>query len=290
MRLIPIVSTAALAALAAFAAFTSLTGCAASTATSDESASASEADVRASSGGFRLTLASSGPSAGRYGFTGNANQSLDGAFAFVPDDEVGTTTFAAQHFTTTFAATELHAFAKGQPIFFSVDPAGPASFAARADVRVAPVPSHGTGFQLDPTFQVFIVGGAEMVRVSGSFTSRLVGATAAFIGPDPKPSWTGVVHGSTFHVDVPLDRVAVAVVGAAKLGIVVGTRYDDFSFAFTPTMKVTRLALTTGDAYQVWPSPTCDAAILACLRAPANAVDTSACGDAFHVQGCLTHP
>ena len=51
------------------------------------------------------------------------------------------------------------------------------------------------------------------------------GATAAFIGPDPKPSWTGAVHGSTFHVDVPLDRVAAAVAGAAKLGIVVSTRF-----------------------------------------------------------------
>ena len=47
------------------------------------------------------------------------------------------------------------------------------------------------------------------------------------------------------------------------------------------------LGLTTGDAYEVFPPPTCTAETQACLAAlPATATDLSSCGEAVLVRAC----
>ena len=47
------------------------------------------------------------------------------------------------------------------------------------------------------------------------------------------------------------------------------------------------LAITTGDAYETWPPPTCTAATQACLAAlPAGTTDLSSCGEAVLVRAC----
>jgi hypothetical protein len=51
--------------------------------------------------------------------------------------------------------------------------------------------------------------------------------------------------------------------------------------------RVTELALTDGDAYEVWPTPDCEPAVYTCLHSkPAGTRDFSACGTYRQVQRC----
>ena len=52
-------------------------------------------------------------------------------------------------------------------------------------------------------------------------------------------------------------------------------------------LAIKALAITTGDAYETWPPPTCTAATQACLAAlPAGTTDLSSCGEAVLVRAC----
>jgi hypothetical protein len=52
--------------------------------------------------------------------------------------------------------------------------------------------------------------------------------------------------------------------------------------------RVVSLALTSGDAYEVWPSTTCKAAVYSCIHSqPAGATDFTSCGTYREVSRCM---
>lgn len=275
--------------LSAFPLFTALAfaGCASAP---GESTVSDNENLTASSGRYRVTITAGSASAGRYALQGTTSSTLGGAFAFVPDDEIGATTVSGKTFTNAFAGSEMRGFVAGQPVFESITLANGGHFTARADLKVAPVRSGTQRITLDSTFTTYQVGGTDVVRITGAYSTRLVSVRAAFIGPDPKPEWTGTVSGKTFRVDVPAALVADAIANGALVGVVVGDARDEYSTSFTPILSPVKVKITTGDAYDVWPAPTCTATLKACFARTANKVDTSACGDAYTVHACPGAP
>ena len=53
-------------------------------------------------------------------------------------------------------------------------------------------------------------------------------------------------------------------------------------------VRVAELALTSGDAYEVWPTPACQPETCACIQAqPAGTTDFAACGSYRQVSRCM---
>jgi hypothetical protein len=246
-----------------------------------------EADLTATSGTFSLSLNTLASTGGFARVHGLANQPLGSALAFIPDDEVGTTKLAPKSFTSSFRPNELVLFLGGRPAFFGVTTATQ-PYRARADLGVKMHISSPVGVKVTSSAESVVVGGVAYVRVKGTFGEPLVAAKTSVKGVDVD----GVVSGKSWRFDYPLSFMADAIANKNQIWILLTTAYDDFSGELDATLQMKKTALTTEDPYVVWPAPTCAPTVLTCLQQPANAVDASACGDAFHVLPCWkqAHP
>jgi hypothetical protein len=241
-----------------------------------------EADLTATSGAFSLGL-NIVPSVGGFARVhGVANQPLASALAFIPDDEVGSTKLAPKSFTSSFRKNELVLFLGGRPAFFGVTTGGGEAFRARGDLGVKMHLASPVGIKVASAAESVLVGGVALVRVKGTFVEPLIAAKSSVDGKD----FGGVVSGKSWHFDYPLAFVGDAIAGDKQIWILLTTAQDEFSGELDASLRMKKVALTTGDPYEVWAAPTCTPAILACISQPANAVDTSACGDAFNVGPC----
>lgn len=222
---------------------------------------------------------------------GRASSVLEHARAFVPDDEVGTTTVAGQRFVTLLPLNELTGRLLGSPLFLSLRTAQGRQEFARLDLELdLPAACATARMHFAPGSASVMVDGTPMVRFSG--TTRLAeGEPSARVGAsEAGPRWAGHRDGPRFWVDIPVDLAATAALTAAPLRFEVagasGRTYRTCSVRAIPG----ELALTEGDPYDVWPAPRCDDALRSCLARPANQRDTSACGDAFAVSTCGRQP
>lgn len=268
-----------------FASALLLTGCEVDTPTT-----ADEQDLSATVDDFKVSLNVLAPKDGVARIHGVLSEPIERAFAFIPDDEVGSTDDAPKSFTSKFGPSESALFLGGRPAFFAITTADGDRYAARGDLGVkAHVVSATTGLKVSLHATSVVVGGAAFVRLKGTFTSALTAASATVAGAPV----TGVTSGKSWRIDVPnqplgsilakktpVDMTVTPSSGAAVSGVL------------TLEFEVRDVDVTTGDAYETWPAPKCEADVLTCLQQPANAVDASACGDAFHVLPCwkTAHP
>jgi hypothetical protein len=241
-----------------------------------------EQDLTATSGSFSLGLNALASVGGKARIHGVASEALDSARAFIPDDEVGFTKLAPKSFTSNFGPSEVVLFLNGRPAFFSVTTPVGGRFVGRGDLGVKMHLSSPVGIKVTSAAQSVLVNGVPMIRVKGTFGETLVAAKTSINGVDV----AGVVSGKTWRFDYPLPFIGGVLANPKQIWILLTTAHDDFSGELDAALQVRKAALTTGDAYEVWPAPTCAPAILSCLQQPANATDTAACGDAFNVGPC----
>ena len=253
-----------------------LAGCAA-----PDSVVGDEADLKATSGAFSLSLNVVPTQGGFARIHGLANQPLERAMAFIPDDEVGSTKLAPKSFTSSFRPSELILFLGGRPAFFGVSTSQQA-YTGRGDLGVRMAIDSLVGVDVTSAAESVLVGGVPFVRVKGRFVDPLVEAKTSVNGVDV----AGVVSGKTWRLDYPLAFMADAIANEKQIWILLTTQHDEFSGELDASIRLKKVMLTTGDPYEVWAAPTCTPTVLSCIQKPANQVDTSACGSAFVVAPC----
>ncbi|MEP7122037.1 MAG: hypothetical protein ABJE95_14050 [Byssovorax sp.] len=266
--------------LALFASISLLGACGAADPAEDP-AVADEADLTATLGGFSLGLNALGSTGGQARIHGVVNQPIESARAFIPDDEVGSTKSAPKSFTSSFHPGELQIFLNGRPAFFSV--ATPtATFVGRGDLGVKMHLASPLGAKVTSAATSVLVNGVALVRVKGTFVDPLVSATTTVNGV----AVSGIVSGTTWRFDYPIGFMASAIASLTPIAFTLTTAQGAQAGQLGAAIIVKKNALTQGDPYEVWAAPACVPSVLSCVQQPANAVDTAACGDAFHVAPC----
>jgi hypothetical protein len=253
-------------------------------------ATADEQDLSATLDGFKVSLNVLAPKDGVARVHGVLNQGIERAFAFIPDDEVGSTDDAPKSFTSKFGPNETALFLGGRPAFFAITTLAGEGFVARGDLGVkAHVTSSSAGLKVSLHASSVVVNGAALVRFKGTYTEALSAVSATIGGA----ATTGVTSSKTWRVDVPIQPLGGIIAKRTPVDVAVKTAAGvTVNGALTIELEMRDIDVTSGDAYETWPAPGCDATVLACLQQPANAVDASACGDAFHVMPCwkTAHP
>lgn len=261
----------------------------------DAAVEADEQDLSVTSGAFKVSLNVLAPKGGVARVHGLANQPLERAFSFIPDDEVGSSDNAPKSFTSKWGPNEVPLFLGGRPAFFAITTTAGEHFVARGDLGVkAHVASSSSGLKVSLHAQSVVVGGAPFVRLKGSFGSALASGTATIEGV----STPLVVTGKTWRLDAPNMPLGAVIAKKSLVPVslvpasLATTAGSTVTGQLTIELEMRDIDITTGDAYETWPAPSCAPDILACLQDPANAVDASACGDAFHVMPCwkTAHP
>lgn len=240
-----------------------------------------EADLTATLGTFSLGLNAPGSTGGTARVHGVVNQPIASAMAFIPDDEVGSTKVASKSFTSSFHAGELVLFLDGRPAFFNLT-TPTASFVGRGDLGVKMHITSPDGAKVTSAATSVLVNGVPLIRVKGTFGANLVSASTTVNGA----AVAGVVSGKTWRFDYPLGFMSGAIVNLTPISIQLTTAQATVSAQLDAAITVKKNALTQGDPYQVWAAPACVPAVLDCIKLPANATDTAACGDVFNVAPC----
>ncbi|AKQ63414.1 hypothetical protein A176_000326 [Myxococcus hansupus] len=222
-----------------------------------------------------------------------ANRYLQHVFSFVPDDAFGTSTIISERrFEVVLKeGYELNTVLSGLPLFITVN-------------TFTGVPNQYT---------------ARIVVAPRFFDFR--GASGIFVETDVNPVWASsgdnalVYRGyanaaaSSFTVTAPDGIPQVTSAGAGRF--VLDWRYPSVQQAMDPhtvplvfdaalhgggmarktarlVARVTELALTSGDAYETWPSQPCLPSVHACITSqPQGASDFSACGTYRQVSRCM---
>lgn len=260
--------------VAAVAAFTACDG--------SDTVTGDEADLSATSGSFKVSINALSGQNGVARVHGLANQGLEHTLAFIPDDEIGSTHDSPKSFITSFHGSELRQFFNGRPAFFGMSTSAGEHYTARADLAVKLHVASPASIKVTTTSSSVLVGGVSLIRVKGIYSKTLTGAKATVDGAD----LAGTVSGKSWSFDYPIPFMSDVVANETPLAITLTTASGHVSGKLDATLKVDAIELTTDDAYDVWPTPSCDPDILSCIQMPANAVDTSACGDAWNVAPC----
>ncbi len=215
---------------------------------------------------------------------GKTTRTLTGGNAFVNDDPYGAfAQVSPRVFEVAWQASEIRSLADGVDQFVALD------FGSRhltAHVVVRPRVGSLTG-----SSKVYVTAELTPVVVDGLVYYRLAGHTteansAISLRVDDREE-RGVVtrlDGRAFVIDLPASR-AIELTAGQDLDVLASFPSGGVQKHMKLGLAVKKLGMTTGDAYAVWPRPTCTAA--ACLAGlPGDGGDTGACGDAVHVLAC----
>ncbi|WP_342374481.1 hypothetical protein NVS55_24360 [Myxococcus stipitatus] len=260
-------------------------------------AAATATRISATEGSLELSFETMGTFETRNGrrvmiLRATANRYLQDVFSFVPDDIYGEANIISERrFEIALdVENELNAVLSGLPLFVGVSTftGTPTSYTAKIEVFPRFFDFRGSeGMWVDEKVDPYFVrnGGDNVVyrgRVDGQLQSLAVTAadgvpTVSASGVDSyRLDWSyGTVHDAMDPHTVPLTFTAslaggVTVQKTARL-----------------VPRVTSLALTTGDAYEVWPTPECQLPVYNCIHAqPQGTTDYAACGTFRQVQRC----
>ncbi len=221
-----------------------------------------------------------------------ANRYLSDVLSFVPDDAFGdANVISERRFEIVLhEGHELNTVLSGLPLFVRVttNTGTPRSYTARIVVAPRFYDFRGdSGIWIDEavTPRYVVQGNDNLIyrghaSVSGYIDWLSVtapdGIPSVYGRPNYKLDWTYTrLHEAIDPHTVPLAFSAGGDHGATmqKTARLVA--------------RVTELALTDGDAYDVWPSPPCDPAVSACYHSqPAGTTDFSQCGTYRQVLRC----
>ena len=221
-----------------------------------------------------------------------SNRNLKDVFSFVPDDAFGEATIVSERRLeiVLYEGHELNTVLSGLPLFLSVATFTGTPTRVTARVDVAPRFYQFVGASSlwidEPVRPLYAVNGAStlLYRGSADALANQLTVTAA----DGAPA-VARVDADSFRLDWSYPALHLAVdpptspltFTAALTGG--GTAQKTARLA----TRVVGLALTTGDAYEVWPTPACDPAVYACFHgAPAGTTDFGACGTYRQVARC----
>lgn len=222
-----------------------------------------------------------------------ANRYLQHVFSFVPDDAFGTAAILSERrFEVVLKeGHELNTVLSGLPLFITVNTftGTPNQYTARIVVAPRFYDFRGaSGIYVETEVNpVYVRNGDDVLvyrgHVSAAANSLLVTA------PDGTPTVT-LVSADQFLLDWRYPAVYQAIdphtvpltFNAALTGG--GTAQKTARLV----ARVTELALTSGDAYEVWPSQPCLPSVHACVYSqPQGALDFSACGTYRQVSRCM---
>ncbi|EAU63674.1 hypothetical protein [Stigmatella aurantiaca] len=222
-----------------------------------------------------------------------ANRYLRNVFTYVPDDAFGEAHIISERRLEVVLKEghELNTVLSGLPLFVTVDTftGTPNHYTARIEVAPRFYDFRGSSavWVEENVTPYYVVNGGDWLVYRGGVDAQAdhLSVTA----PNGAPT-VSRVDADSFQFEwrypalyqamdphtVPLTFTAALTAGgtAQKTGRLVA--------------RVTSLALTTGDAYEVWPSASCQLSTYDCIQDhPAGAADLSACGTYRQVTRCL---
>ncbi len=211
----------------------------------------------------------------------------DGVREYIIDDIYGDVAIkSARVFEVRWPVSEARMVVDGINLFTSLSFVHSSSRPDHLTMRVTARPrlgaTHGSStLALTAELTPVVQAGHTMYRVKGR-SSKAVASLRATIGT------VRLVDPTHFELDLDYDQLQT-VAGGGELGVTASfTTGTVTSTILAPLgLAVKKLSLTTGDAYELYPNPTCTTARKSCLAAlPDGALDTASCGEAIDVLAC----
>ncbi|XXF76193.1 hypothetical protein P2318_24460 [Myxococcaceae bacterium GXIMD 01537] len=222
-----------------------------------------------------------------------ANRYLESVFTFVPDDAFGEAHIISERRleVVLHEGHELNSVLSGMPLFVAVNTftGTPNRYTARIVIAPRFYDFRGSDsiWVEEKVEPYYVINGTDHIVYRGR--ADALADTFTVTAPDGAPvvsrtsadsfrlDWSySALHQAIDPHTVPLTFSAQLTGGAAvqKTSRLVA--------------RVVELALTSGDAYDVWPVPPCQPATLSCLQAqPTGTTDFSACGSYRAVAHCI---
>jgi len=215
---------------------------------------------------------------------GRASRNLDAAFSFVPDDSFGETTLlSARRFEVRLrGGHEVNTMFSGLPLLVSLH--APSDAATQYTVQL----------NLRPAFTKF--EGASNIFVQAR-------TRPLFVGREEADTLRYATRVKTSAASLTLANAGAAVVSPAPDGFDVLMTYSDLEAVWRSAAKVqftagsaqkraaleakvSGIALTTLDAYDAWPAPTCSIDRYNCTLEH-QGIDLETCGEYREVSACV---
>ncbi|MFY2558645.1 hypothetical protein ACN469_13535 [Corallococcus terminator] len=221
-----------------------------------------------------------------------ANRYLKRVFSFVPDDAFGTANIISERrFEVVLpVGHELNTVLSGLPLFITVETftGTPTNYTAKIEVYPRFFDFRGTNAvwideKVDP---VYVRNGADVLVYRGRADVSAEALTVT--APDGVPV-VAAVDADTYRLDWSYSTVEKAMDPTTlPLTFTVyqgGQATEQKTARLVP--RVTVLELTTGDAYETWPTPSCELAVYNCFHSqPPGTTDFAACGTYRQVSRC----
>lgn len=222
---------------------------------------------------------------------GRTSRNLTGGFGFVEDDPYGD--FAqpsARTFEVTWPVSTARGLIDGINQFvrlgFVPSSGRPDGLTARVVVRPRLEAIGGSSkIYLTAELTPVSVGGTVAYRIKARTTGTATAVTASAGGV----ALSGVRTVDATHAEIDLLPDHVFATAGTSGAIVISATIGGATVTKTARLglSVKKLGVTTGDAYELWPRPTCADETRACLAAlPAGATDLGPCGEYLAVQAC----
>ena len=224
---------------------------------------------------------------------GTANRYLKDVFSFVPDDAFCEANIISERRfeVVIHEGHELNTLLSGLPLFVSIETftGTPTHYTARVEVSTRFYDFLGSSsiWVDEAVHPRYVVNGIDNISYRGSVD---VAATAlAVTAADGVPA-VAPVDADTYRLAWSYANLQDAIDPHTERMTFTATRADGTTATKSARLvgRVVGLALTTGDAYDVWPTPACEPAVYTCYHGqPAGTTDFSACGTYRQVQRCV---
>lgn len=217
---------------------------------------------------------------------GRTSRNLTDGRGFIFDDVYGD--FAqksARTFELTWPVSTVRSLADGVDQFiglsFTPSSSRPDSLTARVVVRPRITTFAGSSkIYLVSELKPVVVAGLVSYRITGRTYGANTGVRAMFDGVELPATRSG---NQSFSIDLTPDQTFAA----KELQVIADFPTGGVDKRVTFGLGVKKLGMTSGDAYEVWPRPTCTTALKNCLLAlPDGTLDLGSCGVAFEVLQC----
>ena len=231
-----------------------------------------------------------GPNGSEFVLRGRTSRTLTDGRGFVFDDVYGD--FAqksARVFELTWPVSTARSLVDGVDQFiglsFTHSSSRPDNLTARVVVRPRLVSFTGSSkIYLVAELMPVVYGGSVVYRLFGRTYGANTGIRAVVDNVDLHD--VRRIDNERFEIDLQPDQ-AFALIGGGPLQVIADFTTGGVDKHATLGLALKKLGMTAGDAYDVWPRPTCTTTTRNCLLAlPNGALDLGSCGEAFVVNQC----
>ncbi|MDC3961765.1 hypothetical protein [Polyangium jinanense] len=226
-------------------------------------------------------------------FRGTANRYLQNVFSFVPDDAFAQANIISERRleVVIHEGHELNTLLSGLPLFVSINTftGSPNQYTARVEISARFYDFLGASdLWIDEAVKPsYVVNGTDNIVYRGGV--NVLGNPLTVTAPDGAPT-VFPVDADSYRLDWSYANLHDAIDPHTQAFSFSATRPDGTIANKTARLvaRVTGLALTSGDPYNVWPTPPCEPAVYSCYHSqPAGTTDFAACGTYRQVQRCV---